>query len=244
MGYCAQFMFALTLFKSTFSKLANKFRMFFLLFFFLIAIITLQRAAYLGLLTSTGFYILGKLKNKEETSRKKILVFMIVILCFCFFILIYRETIKRIIEVYCPSKLGKLILDEFKDFNISKVLRQRNNQRIIYDKNGFTILFGEGFGKYSSSNNNPLIKAIDDASFYRIINELGLLGTFLFYIPFIALFLKAIVKKNFFAMYFIFQTIVAFFFNRILWLIPISYFIYPMFNFCMDDDLYMTKNCS
>ncbi len=239
MGYVSQFMFSITLFDFTFSTQVKKHKMIFLVLFFIVSIITLQRAAYLGLLTSMLFYFISKKgKNHQiHTNYNKIIAEILLVIILTLVLLICMESIEKLLERIFPFGLWNHISDELKDFNIGTVIAQRSKQQVIFEKNILTFFIGEGFGKYSSSNTNPLTIAIDDASFFRIFNELGLIGTVLFYLPFVILFIKAVVKKKFFAMYFIFQTMIAFLFNRVLWLIPISYFIYPMFNFIMDEKL-------
>ena len=118
------------------------------------------------------------------------------------------------------------ILSEFSNFNYTSVAKDRAYQAIIFNtEEVFNILFGEGFGKYSP--NNTLSKLImPDASFYRIYNELGIIGGLSFFFPFIYLFIKAIKNRNAFETYFIGFSLIAFFFNRIIWMIPLNYIFF------------------
>jgi len=47
-----------------------------------------------------------------------------------------------------------------------------------------------------------------------------------FFLPFILLFTKAIKDRNAFEIYFIGFSLIAFFFNRIIWMIPLNYIFF------------------
>lgn len=215
MGFLAQFMFALLLFK----KIKLKFRYLLIVIFFVVSILTLQRAAFLGLFVSSLIYIFYRFS-----------IFKIILVIFVFLIvtpLIYTTINNNITSdndslIFSPKKL----IDEIESFKLSNVQSDRKSQAIITnDNNFFNMLVGEGFGKYSPNNELTLLK-MPDASYFRIFNELGLIGFFLFFTPFIFLLYEAIKIKNPFMIYFILFSLLAFYFNRVLWSIPINYVFY------------------
>ena len=215
MGFLAQFMFALLLFK----KIKLKFRYLLIVIFFVVSILTLQRAAFIGLFISLLIYIFFRFS-----------IFKIILITFVFLIgtqLIYTTINNNITsdndsQVFSPQKF----IDEIESFKFSNVQSDRKSQAIITnDNNFFNILVGEGFGKYSPNNDLTLLK-MPDASYFRIFNELGLIGFFLFFTPFIFLLYEAIKIKNPFMIYFILFSLLAFYFNRVLWSIPINYLFF------------------
>ena len=121
---------------------------------------------------------------------------------------------------------SKKFLEEIESFRFSKVQSDRKSQAIITNNsNVFCMLIGEGYGKYSPNNELALI-TMPDASYFRIFNELGLLGFFLFFTPFILLIFEAFKFKDPFVIYFIMFSLFAFYFNRVIWAIPINYIFY------------------
>jgi Ca2+/Na+ antiporter len=67
-----------------------------------------------------------------------------------------------------------------------------------------------------------------DANYYRIYNELGIIGGIIFFMPFLAIFLKALSRKDPFMLFLITYTLFAFYFNRVLWAVPTAYVIYTI----------------
>lgn len=215
MAFLAQFMFALFLFK----KIKFKFRYLLIFFFLFISILTLQRAAFLGIIISLSIFLFYRF------SFLKIIIIS-------FVILIGSLSLYNVIEKNSTNETesrffsAKLLFDEIKDFSLSSVQSDRASQAIITNKNNIlNMLVGEGFGKYSPNNDSALL-IMPDASFFRIYNELGLIGFFLFFTPFLLLLFDALKIKDPFLIYFILFSLIAFYFNRVLWAIPINYLFY------------------
>jgi len=213
MGYIAQLMFALVLFKQIRSRYLSKFL---LGFFFIISLLTLQRSAFLGVLSALFVYLLF-----QQRGRLRIIFFTLSSLS----ILLYFVLTLDFFDIL-GFDAGLYILEELTNFNYTSVAGERASQAIIFNtQEFFNILFGEGFGKYSP--NNTLSKLImPDAAFYRIYNELGIIGGLSFFFPFIYLFIKSIKNRNAFEIYFIGFSLIAFFFNRIIWMIPLNYIFF------------------
>lgn len=219
MGYLSQLMYALILF----DKYKGKHKKFLLVIFLIISILTLQRSAVIGIIMSTLVFtvtsiVFSNIKAVKETV-KLILIFFLVLV-------VLLNVIDRL-EIL-DYNLSNQIISKVKDIRITSVVEDRNSQAIIFnDNNFFNILFGEGFGKYSP-NNSAAVVVQPDASYYRIYNELGLIGFILFFSIFIYFFLKGLKKKDYFMLYFISFTLIAFYFNRVMWAIPNNYIIFML----------------
>lgn len=215
MAFLAQFMFALLLFK----KIKFKYRYLLLISFFVVSILTLQRAAFLGLIISLSIYLFKRLSFLKLTM----VTFVILLGSLTLY-----EVIDKNSSTKTESKLfsSKLLLNEIQNFSLSSVQSDRASQAVVTNKtNILNMLIGEGFGKYSPNNDLALL-IMPDASYFRIYNELGLIGFFLFFTPFILLLYEAVKIKDAFMIYFISFSLIAFFFNRVLWAIPINYLFY------------------
>ena len=215
MSFFAQLMFAIILFK----KVKFKYRYLLLIVFFFISILTLQRAAFIGLIVSLSIYIL---------YRFSIFKIILITSVFLFGITSLYKTISNNVSNDNESLIfsSKKFLEEIESFRFSKVQSDRKSQAIITNNsNVFCMLIGEGYGKYSPNNELALI-TMPDASYFRIFNELGLLGFFLFFTPFILLIFEAFKFKDPFVIYFIMFSLFAFYFNRVIWAIPINYIFY------------------
>jgi hypothetical protein len=215
MGYFAQLIFALLLFK----KIKVKLRYLLLFIFFITSILTLQRAAFLGLFFSLSIYLFNRF------SFIKIIIVTFIV---GFGFLSFYNALEKNPTFAENSRIfsTKLLLEEINQFSLSSVQSDRENQAVITNNdNFFHIIFGEGFGKYSPNNELALF-IMPDASYFRIFNELGLIGFFLFFTPFIFLLYETIKIKDPFMVYFLVFSLVAFYFNRVLWAIPINYVFY------------------
>jgi len=218
MGYLAQLSFAIILFDII--KLRKYSKLLMGSFFFIISIMTLQRSSYIGLASALLVYFL------LERKREKFWSFLYIgALSVTFYLLL---TVNYIDDYVGGYDFSLFVYSELSSINFQHVLSDRANQAIINNVNNvFNILFGEGFGKYSSSNSQA-IREMPDASYYRAYNELGIIGGLIFFIPFIALMIQMIKKRNMFMIYFIGFTFFAFFFNRIIWVIPLNFIVYTM----------------
>lgn len=231
MGYVIQLLFAITLFDVSNNKLLKRFRMLLLFVFVLLGLLTLQRGCYMGLLFAIVFFLYSKIKRNTIFTRKKKMLgsikTVIFILCMILFI-INLDDIMNLVSKLMGVNIESFIFDEFNSFNINSVVSDRSEQSVISNlSNPFYLFFGEGFGKYSP-NNFLTTRKMPDASFYRIFDELGIIGFVIFFMPYSAMILDSIKRKRVFTLYFIIETFVAFFFNRILWMIPLNFIIYSL----------------
>ena len=224
MGYISQLMFSILLFNKISLK---KYRTLLMLILFITSLLTLQRSAYLGLMISITIYLFWKRGGKN----------VITILSLSFMALIFYVFLTVDLHEYFNYDVGFNISEEISNFNYNSVAMDRNAQAQIFNAdNIFNIIFGEGFGKYSPNNSLTILK-MPDASYYRIYNELGLLGSLVFFTPYFLLLKSAFKKHNQFAIYFIGFTMLAFFFNRIVWMIPLNYIFYTFLG-VLDNDEY------
>lgn len=238
MGYVAQLLFALTLYRMTGVRFITKHRTIFILIFLTISILTLQRAAYLGLFVSSLTYFCDSLakiaRRRTFILRTRTIIAWIIVVFALILIAIFVNwsNVDNAIDNRLGFDLVSYVKAELDSFSLSSVQHDRRNQAIIFnDHNLFNMLFGEGYGKYSPNNMNSICR-MPDASYIRLYNELGIVGSVLFFLPYFLMLIDSIVKKKAFAVYFVFFTFAAFYFNRVLWAIPISYIIYPMLSIC------------
>lgn len=97
----------------------------------------------------------------------------------------------------------------------------REDQQVILIDSAFGMLFGDGVGCYSP--NNPESKnAMPDAMLYRIFNEMGIIGLMLYISFWLKNFFYAIRRNDAFMVAFIFYIFFANYFNRVLFIAPIS----------------------
>ena len=140
----------------------------------------------------------------------------------------YLDSILDYISNLMGVNIKNYINDEFNSFNLESVVSGRTEQSVISNtSNPLSFIFGEGFGK-DSPNNFLTIRKMPDASYYRIFDELGVVGFILFFLPYIEMVRIAVKKKRIFTIYFFIETFAAFFFNRILWMIPLNFIIYSL----------------
>ncbi|MDD4048665.1 MAG: hypothetical protein PHI90_07600 [Clostridia bacterium] len=218
MGYVAQLVFALLLFDVIKFQRIIRLKKPLILLFFGISILTLQRSSFLGIIVALVIYIYYHGSKKIKKTFTTVIFVLLV-----FFMLISLD-----LSQFFGFDVGKYIIDEIEEFNIHSVANARASQAYIYnDENLFYIMFGEGFGKYSP-NNTLTIRKMPDVSYVRIYNELGFVGGILFFIPFVLILIQAMRKKDSFMIYFVSFTLIAFFFNRIVWMIPLNYLIYSI----------------
>jgi len=212
MGYFVQLLYAMVLFD--FIRL-KKTKLPFLVAMFILALLTYQRAAYLGVGISTAIFFLHP--TYKSFSKIIFLLSAIFVLYFIFNTNLSTQT---------GYDIKPFIFDELENFTLAEVTAEREEQNILFnDDNIFNIIFGDGYGKYSPNNQHTIHK-MPDASYLRIFNELGLIGLLLFLIPFSFEMIDALRKRQVFYSYFILFTLIAFYFNRILWSIPLAYIIY------------------
>lgn len=226
MGYLSQLMYALILF----NKYKGKHEKFLLILFFVISILTLQRSAFIGIIMSTLIFIIFPSTNHIKKSARETIKLLSVVIIGLFLLLNVIDGLEIL-----NYNLSHQITSKFTDIKLDSVVSDRSNQAIIFNNNSFgKILFGEGFGKYSP-NNSVATVVQPDASYYRIYNELGLIGFIFFFSIFIYFIFKAFKKKDAFMIYFISFTLIAFYFNRVVWAIPCNYIIFIMLGFSESD---------
>ena len=236
MGYVVQLLFAMTLMRVTNNSFLTKFRIPVLVVLFILGILTLQRGCYMGLLFGLFFYVIERAYSNNMTIKNsswKTLLKLVLLMMILYVLLKSWYSIASFISELMGVDIKKFVLDEIHSFNLNDVVADRTEQAVISNTtNVFHLFFGEGFGKYSP-NNTATIRKMPDASYYRIFDELGIIGFFLFFFPYLCMVVSAVRKRRFFTCYFILETFTAFFFNRILWMIPLNYFIYPIMSISM-----------
>ena len=213
LGYLCQLSFAILLFDLV--KIKGK--PILLVVFFAFSLFTLQRSSMLGIV----FAILISFFNtniSRKQRRNYILLLASIVIAFLLII-------NGVGSHFFPYAMNEYIQSGFQDFKLSLVLGDRSDQMLIFVEGFVDILFGQGFGKYSPNNSNAIFN-ISDSSYYRIINELGIIGLTLFLAPFVVIFIKALRKKRFFLMYLVSFSLVSFYFNRTIWSIPSAYVFY------------------
>ena len=192
---------------------ASRYKYFMIIIFFMTSILTLQRAAFLGL----AMVIAGILLFRFN----RYFLFYIPVLSACSFFLISNS-------LDFDTEFYQLLLSELTDFTLSSVIDQRQEQTFIFNNYSILrIIFGEGFGKYSPQNESAFL-IMPDASYHRLFNELGIIGCGLFVFTFLLIFLDFLRTRNVFGLYLVTFVLVHFYFNRILMAIPSAYFIYIM----------------
>lgn len=215
MGYFSQLVFSLVLF----NKIKIPFRSLILMITMLLTFLTLQRSAYLGIASSSLIYLF---------TLKKSLFFKVSVIFFIFYLFLLFFSID--LSPFTNIDYRTYILDEFNNFSISNVLIDREGQSIITNTSNFlNIIFGQGFGLYSNNNSLASLR-MPDANFQRIYNEMGIIGFVLFFSPFILLLKKAFKFNDYFQIYLIIFSLVAFYFNRVLLMIPINVMFYTILN--------------
>jgi hypothetical protein len=183
--------------------------------FLITSILTLQRAAFLGLFMCFIFFIIQKYRYKS--------LYLSLFTLMLVFLIIYFTYIQSIDDHFTA-----LLLGEIADFNLGSVVHQRREQSFIFNDYSFLkIFFGEGFGKYSPQNKEAIL-TMPDASYHRLFNEIGVVGCSLFVFVFSTIFFKFFKSKNTFGIFFLAFVLIHFYFNRILMSIPSSYFIYAL----------------
>ncbi len=213
MGYLSQLAFAVLLFDKT----TIKYKKVFLILFFTFSLLTLQRSALLGLMFSIMLFFFQKAGNPKQLLKNIFLLLLIIVL----FILVLNKAALN----FFPYDIGDHIRATLRDFNLKDALGGRSDQMFLYSDNIFQIIFGNGMGVFSP-NNPHAIYSISDSSYYRIYNELGIVGLSLFILPFLLILYKAINKKNYYLIYLVGFSLVSFYFNRTIWSIPGAYVFY------------------
>lgn len=217
LGYLAQLVFGLILFK----EYKGKYQFILMIFFLCISILTLQRSPIIGIGFAVLVFFFSTFRLKINKRKLKTLATLILVLLTLPLLLSILNSTDMI-----NFDLFSLIDDTINNINFRTDSIIRGHQRVIYnDDSIIKILVGEGFGKYSP--NNPNAELVQpDASYYRIFNELGILGMLLFFSTFISFLVSATKEKDYFMIYFILFTLIAFSYNRILWAIPSNYIIF------------------
>lgn len=108
----------------------------------------------------------------------------------------------------------------------------RNDQYLVQHEGAFEFLIGSGVGKHSPENPTS-IKPLPDAMYYRIYNEMGIVGLSVFLLFFAFNIFRALINKNAFMIALITYVFFANYFNRVLFLAPISvipYLLIALFN--------------
>lgn len=103
----------------------------------------------------------------------------------------------------------------------------RDDQYYVSDEFAFGPFIGEGVGKFSPEN--PESKhSMQDAMIFRLYNEMGMAGLVPFILFFFVIFERARKDKNGFMMAVILYIFIANYFNRVLFVAPISILPYSL----------------
>lgn len=233
MGYLSQLAFALLIFE----KYEGKFRRPLLVWFGFITMLILQRSAYIGILLAMGFYIYGLFRNQKLKQALKTIIRILGIGLAVVLLVIILDDLRIL-----PWELKPLLVGKISHTRLEDVVFDRSNQFLVFNTNNiFNVLFGEGFGKYSPNNPYAMNKQ-PDAAYYRIFNELGLIGLILFFLPLLIKLFRSYKKNNFFMLYLIVHVLIAFYFNRIMWAIPSNFIIYMIVAIYQNDNDYQINN--
>lgn len=197
------------------------YRIIFSSLFVICAFLSGQRTPIGGILIVFFFFVL-----KHRMRAILGLIFLCVIIAF--------GASKINIEVGGHSIIESVVERNLNRFeSLKSGVSGRENQQIISEDGGaMSFIIGEGVGKYSPENPEAII-AMSDAMLYRIYNEMGVLGLFFFLIFFIINLCHALKTNNSFMLALIIYVFFANYFNRVLFIAPISiipYFLIASFN--------------
>jgi hypothetical protein len=218
MGYMTQLFFAIVLF-----KYKGKFKLFLLVISLTGSILSFQRGSWAGIIIATILYFLfSNFKNKI-----KFIILAVSILIFL--ISIY---------MFIPNQaISNHLSYQWNNFNLKDAISSRSSQYKIINKSTFiNILFGEGFGKYSMKNTKSKI-AQPDAPYFRLYNELGLIGFLLFVFIFIKFYFDAFKKQDIFILYLLTHLFINLLGTNVIWKYPSNLII-----FILLADLYTNQN--
>ena len=201
-------------------------------YFFIICVLTLQRAPLIGLMLTLLIVILKNFKN-FYFNKDNIFKLTVLILSLSIIIIFIAILIPTSFYLYKIDFLNidifriKIILDELTNFSLKEVLEGRVNQAIIFSDAVFYDFFGMGFGRFSKLNDFNIAFAQPDASYYRLFNEIGFIGLVTFFYSHLSNLFKDKITLNYlFRFQIIIFTLFAFFFNRILWTSPCGFLFY------------------
>lgn len=198
------------------TSVTGSYKFLLIVLFIIASIMTLQRAAAVGLILCFCIYAFQYIRSAKFFVGAMI------------FFAIGTAMINSFSHLYSATSFFDMLLSELEGFNLDQVLYERREQSFIFNDNSpISILFGEGFGKYSPQNQLSAL-IMPDASYVRLFNELGAVGLIIFFSPFVVLVLKSLKKAHLFDIFLITFVLVHFYFNRILMSLPTAYFIYAM----------------
>ena len=222
MGYLAQLAFALTLF----GVHKSRFRSVLMVLFGFTAILSTQRSAVLGLIIALAVFLWRNTTNLKENgirrARRSLQVIMGLVLMMLMLLL---ADLYNVFGYSMINRIDHLIIS---DMTLASALKDRSEQQVITNtSNPISILIGEGFGKYSANNNTALLVQ-PDASFFRAFNELGIIGCMIYFSVFLHFLWRGIRKRNAFVIYCLVHTLIAFYFNRIVWSVTGGFTVFSL----------------
>lgn len=231
-SYMEQLSFSILLFKQ--KKRPSHYVL--MLVFLLATLLTGQRAGVIGLVIAVVIYVLVNYGNIGKSNRTKRFFKLIVAGLVCLIIFITLNEI-GIMKFDLFERLDQIL---YHKFSWEKIGVRADNQMVITEKNVITAIIGEGLGKYSHNNPNASLVQ-SDACYYRIFNELGLIGFILFFIPIIISIKNSIKSKDAFMIYFFIEITFVFFFNRIIWTVPINFVFYTFMAYAANKNIRVKK---
>ncbi len=138
------------------------------------AILTQQRVAMVAATFSVLFYYLyGKIKGRRKQSK---------ILIHTFTLIVFLAII--VIPIYFGDRAEQLqssLIDRMDNMSVSGALQERNYQKAIFDSWTMPIT-GKGLGSGGAIAGSYGLPHVNDAGYYQMLYEIGIIGSMLFVI--------------------------------------------------------------
>ncbi len=214
MGFLSQLGYSCSLFDVIENRRLSRILIF---VFLVVCFLTFQRSPLIGIVVSTFIYLILSDNTVKKTGQ---IITLFIICCVSLFILLTFN-----FENVLHFSLDKYIANELTRITNFGSLTERNYQYVITNENLIEFLFGKGMGTFSP-NNPDAIMNLSDACYFRMLNEQGVVGMTLFFLPLCFCAIKYWGKRRWFALYFVLFSLISFFFNRTIWSIPSAYVFY------------------
>lgn len=195
-----------------------RFRYIILTILIVTVIMSRQRGGWIGIVLMMFLHIYYSFGSREIRMKSLRIFLVLAILSFIIYLLFTNYT--------DSSTLGFLLSETFNRITLADTFGNRGAQMVIFnDSNFFSILFGEGFGKYSPLNlDNPLRQP--DAPYYMVFNETGMIGLLIFLNMFFQIAKRAFRDRNFILLFIVLHLSIGLLGSRYLWYFPINYLFY------------------
>jgi hypothetical protein len=212
-GYMSLFCFSYTIFFRF-----GKSRYFLLILYGIATILSMQRSMWAGLLLAFAIYFMNS-KAGQKKKKHDFLYFAILISA-AFLVLAGNDILEP---------LTKLVSNRLLEFNIGDAMSERSSQQLIFNvENPLSIVFGEGYGKYSPLNKEENLINLPDAPLYMIYNETGILGLSIFILMIASFGLRAFGERDWFQVWLVLHLVIALSGSRVLWYFPLNFLIFML----------------